>query len=118
MLNYLKIDSLATDLRISLTFIRSRLYFLTLLLIFRLELLVTHFHNVQIHIIFQLLSFFANSLMLTLPVILPLLLSEMNLAPDQRLIEGFSEPIQGIGFFDHEAFGGWDLILAEFVLNV
>lgn len=93
MLNYLKIDSLATNLWIPLAFIRSRLYFLSLLLIFRLELLVTHFHKVQIHIIFQLLSFFAHPLMLSLPVILPLLLSEMNLAPDQRLIEGFSEPV-------------------------
>ena len=93
MLNYLKIDSLVTGLHISLAFISSRLYFLSQLLICRLELLVTHFHDVQIHIIFQLLPFFAHSFMLTFPVILPLLLSEMNLASDQRLIESFSEPV-------------------------
>ena len=93
MLNYLKAKSLATMLRISLTFIPPRLHLLNRFLVCRLQLLVTHLRKVKIHIIFQLLPFFTHPLMLPLTKILTLLFFKMNLAPDHRLIQGFPEPV-------------------------
>ena len=41
----------------------------------------------------------------------------MYLTPNQRLIQGFPEPVQGTGFLDHEAFGSGDLIVAYYLIR-